>query len=156
MREPHRTLVSTSRGFNGYPAFSPDGGTLAFSSDRSGRLELYVRPLAPGARETPVTSDGQDNVQPAWSPDGRYIAYHSMRRGGLWLVPALGGTPRQSHDVRIGPRLVARRTAIAFSSLGLASLDGMTQSSAALFVLDVARPTARPSRDGSRRAGEPP
>ena len=144
MRELHRTLVSTSRGFNGYPSFSPDGGTLAFSSDRSGRLELYVRPLAPGARETPVTSDGQDNVQPAWSPDGRYIAYHSMRRGGLWLVPALGGTPRQLATFGSAPAWSPDGRRIAFSSLGRASLDGMTQPTATLFVLDVARPAADP------------
>ena len=47
-RELHRTLVSTSRGFNGFPAFSPDGSTLAYNSDRSGRLEIYLRPLVPG------------------------------------------------------------------------------------------------------------
>jgi Tol biopolymer transport system component len=154
MRELHRTLVSTSRGFNGYPAFSPDGGTLVFSSDRSGRLELYVRPLVPGARETPVTSDGQDNVQPAWSPDGRYIAYHSMRRGGLWLVPALGGTPRQVTTFGSAPAWSPDGRRIAFSSLGLASLDGMTQPTATLFVLDVAAPEAEPQP--LTTAGAPP
>jgi Tol biopolymer transport system component/DNA-binding winged helix-turn-helix (wHTH) protein len=154
VREHHRTLVSTSRGFNGYPAFSPDGGTLAFSSDRSGRLELYVRPLAPGARETPVTSDGNDNVQPAWSPDGRYIAYHSMRRGGLWLVPALGGTPRQLTAFGSAPAWSPDGRRVAFSSLGLASLDGMTQPTATLFVLDVATAAAEPRP--LTTAGEPP
>jgi len=144
VRELHRTLVSTSRGFNGYPSFSPGGGTLAFASDRSGRLELYVRPLAPGARETPVTSDGQDNVQPAWSPDGRYIAYHSIRRGGLWLVPALGGTPRQIATFGSAPAWSPDGRRIAFSSLGLASLDGLTQYSATLFILDVAAAGADP------------
>jgi Tol biopolymer transport system component/DNA-binding winged helix-turn-helix (wHTH) protein len=154
MRELHRTLVSTSRGFNGYPAFSPDGGTLAFASDRSGRLELYVRPLAPGARETPVTSDAQDNVQPAWSPDGRYIAYHSMRRGGLWLVPALGGAPRQLTTFGSAPAWSPDGRRIAFSSLGLASLDGMTQPTATLFVIDVAAPAAEPRP--LTAAGAPP
>ncbi len=135
-RELHRTLVSTSRGFNGFPAFSPDGNTLAFTSDRSGRLEIYLRPLVPGAREMPVTSDGQDNVQPAWSPDGRYIAYHSVRRGGLWLVPALGGTPRQISDFGSAPAWSPDGRRIAFSSLGLASLDGLVQYSAALWAID--------------------
>ena len=136
VRELHRTLVSTSRGFNGFPAFSPDGSTLAYNSDRSGRLEIYLRPLVPGARETPVTGDAQDNVQPAWSPDGRYIAYHSIRRGGLWLVPALGGAPRQISTFGSAPAWSPDGARIAFSSLGLASLDGVVQYSATLWVLD--------------------
>jgi len=137
VREVHRTLISTSRGFNGFPAFSPDGSTLAFSSDRSGRLEIYIRPLARGAREMPVTSDGQDNVQPAWSPDGRHIAYHSVRRGGVWLLPALGGAPRQISEFGSAPAWSPDGRRIAFSSLGLAALDGVAQYSASLWMLDV-------------------
>jgi Tol biopolymer transport system component/DNA-binding winged helix-turn-helix (wHTH) protein len=136
-REAHRTLVSTSRGFNGFPAFSPDGSTIAFASDRSGRLEIYMRPLAAGAREVPVTTDGQDNVQPAWSPDGRYLAYHSMRRGGLWLLPALGGTPRQISDFGSAPAWSPDGRRIAFSSLGQAALESVAQYSSSLWMLDV-------------------
>ncbi|HEY8233527.1 MAG TPA: winged helix-turn-helix domain-containing protein [Vicinamibacteria bacterium] len=155
IRELHRTLVSTSRGFNGFPAFSPDGSTLAYASDRSGRLEIYLRPLVPGARETPVTSDGQDNVQPAWSPDGRYIAYHSIRRGGLWLVPALGGPPRQISEYGSAPAWSPDGSRIAFSSLGLASLDGVSQYSAALWVLDAPGEGASEARRLTE-PGQPP
>lgn len=154
-RELHRTLVSTSRGFNGFPAFSPDGSTLAFASDRSGRLEIYIRPLVPGAREMPATSDGQDNVQPAWSPDGKYIAYHSVRRGGLWLIPALGGSPRQLSAFGSAPAWSPDGGRLAFSSLGLASLDGVAQYSASIWVLD--SPTA-PGPEPRRltQPGQPP
>jgi Tol biopolymer transport system component/DNA-binding winged helix-turn-helix (wHTH) protein len=154
-RELHRTLVSTTRGFNGFPAFSPDGSSLAFVSDRSGRLEIYVRPLAPGAREMPVTSDGLDNVQPAWSPDGRYLAYHSVRRGGLWLIPALGGAPRQITSFGAAPAWSPDGQRIAFSSLGLASLDGIAQYSAALWILDVGRGPASEPRTLTE-PGHPP
>jgi Tol biopolymer transport system component/DNA-binding winged helix-turn-helix (wHTH) protein len=155
VRELHRTLVSTTRGFNGFPAFSPDGNSLAFVSDRSGRLEIYVRPLVPGAREMPVTSDGQDNVQPAWSPDGRYLAYHSVRRGGLWLVPALGGAPRQIASFGSAPAWSPDGRRIALSSLGLASLDGIAQYSAALWILDVAGGPASEPRPLTE-PGQPP
>ena len=34
-----------------YPEFSPDGRWLAYASDESGQLEVYVRPYpGPGAR----------------------------------------------------------------------------------------------------------
>jgi Tol biopolymer transport system component/DNA-binding winged helix-turn-helix (wHTH) protein len=88
-------LLSTTPGLNGFPSFSPDGVSLAFASDRTGRFEIYVRGLEPSARDVAITTDGQQNIQPAWSPDGRLIAYVSLGRGGIWVVPALGGAPRQ-------------------------------------------------------------
>jgi len=137
-REAFRTLISTTRGFSGFPTFSPDGGTLAFVSDRSGRFEVLARGLAPGSREVALTADGQDNVQPAWSPDGRYIAYHSVLRGGLWLMPALGGTARQISEFGSAPAWSPDGTKLAFSSLGLAALDGIAQFGSCLWIADMA------------------
>jgi len=87
--------VTTHEGLDLTPALSPRGDALAFASDRSGALEIYVRPAGDGATELPLTSDGGQNVQPAWSPDGTQLAYHSSGRGGIWVMPARGGTPRQ-------------------------------------------------------------
>jgi Tol biopolymer transport system component/DNA-binding winged helix-turn-helix (wHTH) protein len=87
--------VSTSATLNVFPRFSPDGSTIAFATLRRGSMEIVVRALALGARETAITSDGMQNVQPAFSPDGRLLAYHSVGRGGIWLAPSLGGVPRQ-------------------------------------------------------------
>lgn len=92
---PLETQVSTGAELNINPRFSPDGSSLAYATLRKGSLEVVQRALAPGAKELSVTSDGQQNVQPAFSPDGRLIAYHSLGRGGIWVVPALGGLPRQ-------------------------------------------------------------
>ena len=87
--------VSTSDTLNVFPDFSPDGSQIAFATLRDGSMEIVARALARGAREVAVTSDGMQNVQPAYSPDGRLLAYHSVVRGGIWVVPALGGLPRQ-------------------------------------------------------------
>ena len=91
----HPVQLTTSTGLDVFPAFSPDGRTVAYSSDRSGRFEIYRRPLAPGGREIQLTTDGLQNLSPAWSPDGETIAYHAKAVGGVWLLPALGGVPRQ-------------------------------------------------------------
>jgi Tol biopolymer transport system component/DNA-binding winged helix-turn-helix (wHTH) protein len=87
--------VSTRASLNLFPCFSPDGASIAYSTLRDGSMEIVLRALAPGAREVPITSDGTQNLQPAFSPDGRLIAFHSVGRGGLWIVPSLGGVPRQ-------------------------------------------------------------
>ncbi|HET6958539.1 MAG TPA: winged helix-turn-helix domain-containing protein [Vicinamibacterales bacterium] len=92
------TRVTIGSGNNTSPAISPDGRAVAFSSDRTGSLEIYVVGLAPGSEEVALTHDGGQNMQPDWSPDGRWIAFHSRRRGGVWIVPSTGGTPQQVID----------------------------------------------------------
>lgn len=92
---PPPAQLTSSAGLDVFPSFSPDGSSIAYSSDREGSFEVWVRPLSPGGRELKLTSDGMSNLQPAFSPDGRLVAYHSSGRGGIWVVASLGGTPRQ-------------------------------------------------------------
>jgi Tol biopolymer transport system component len=92
------TRVTISGGNNTAPAIAPDGRAVAFASDRTNSLEIYVVGLAPGSEEVAITHDGGQSMQPDWSPDGRWIAFHSRRRGGVWIVPSTGGTPRQVVD----------------------------------------------------------
>jgi Tol biopolymer transport system component/DNA-binding winged helix-turn-helix (wHTH) protein len=87
--------LTSSPSLDAFPAWSPDGQTLAYSSDRSGTFEIHLLPLAPGGRRAALTSDGQRNVQPDWSPDGTHVAYHSVRRGGIWVRRIDGGDARQ-------------------------------------------------------------
>ena len=89
------TQLTTWPGLDLEPSLSPDGNSVAYSSDHLGNIEIFVQPLTPGARELQLTSDGQQNFQPAWSPDGKFIAFHSKHRGGIFVVPASGGASRQ-------------------------------------------------------------
>src|SRR5688500_16894983 len=81
-----------------FPSISPDGRTLAYSSDRDGLMEIYTSGLTAGGRETPLTSDGGQNLFADWSPDGQWIAYHSRKKGGIWIIPPGGGEARQVVD----------------------------------------------------------
>jgi Tol biopolymer transport system component len=71
--------------FNNFGRFSPDGRSIAYVSDESGRPELYVRPFDPstgvaseqGKRK--LTSDGS-GVVVSWRADGQEIYY---RKGDL-------------------------------------------------------------------------
>lgn len=89
--------LSTRAGYESRPVLSPDGRSLAFVSDRTGALEIYVRALATGT-EFVVTADGGQNTDPAWSLDAAWLAFHSVKRGGIWIVPATGGQPQQIVD----------------------------------------------------------
>jgi Tol biopolymer transport system component/DNA-binding winged helix-turn-helix (wHTH) protein len=87
-----------------WPSFSPDGSQIAFSSDRSGHFEIYVRSLAPDGTERQLTSDGQENIEPAWSPDGRYLAYAVRQHGGVRIVPVSGGPIRYVAETGNSPQ----------------------------------------------------
>ena len=110
------TQVTFSSGLDGFPSFSPDGKSVAYSSDQSGNFEIYVKQLAEGGGELQLTNDGQQNLQPSWSPDGQRIAFHSKKRGGIWVVPAFGGTPKQLAEIGARPVWSRDGSVIAFQS----------------------------------------
>ena len=86
--------------------FSPDGRWVAYTSDESGRPEVYARSFSmksgPAAVEPGVKSQISNGggVQPRWRGDGRELFYYSLRDGKVMAVdiattPALQpGTPR--------------------------------------------------------------
>jgi DNA-binding winged helix-turn-helix (wHTH) protein len=106
--------VTTSDGLDVNPSLSPDGSSIAYSSDQSGEFEIYVKSLAPGGQQLQLTNDGGGNFSPAWSPDGKQIAYYSAQKGGIWLIPALGGTGHRLTDFGSSPAWSPDGTRIAF------------------------------------------
>ena len=60
------------------PRFSPDGKWIAFTSNRSGRFEAYVRPYPGPGVEWQVSNEG--GMHPSWSPDGRELYYAESNR----------------------------------------------------------------------------
>jgi Tol biopolymer transport system component len=112
------------------PAISPDGRTLVFSSDRSGREALYVRTLPDGPVRVLVDS-GDAPGYPAWSPDGRSIAFTADVDGAddLFIVSADGSGRRVlvAHPSRDGhPRFSPDGTRVYFNSERAGSEPGTT------------------------------
>ena len=59
-----------------YVMVSPDGDLAAYTSDESGRPEVYVRSF-PDARQPDIVSQG-GGIFPLWSPDGNTIYYWTL------------------------------------------------------------------------------
>ena len=75
------------------PAWSPDGSRLAFSSDRDGTLDLYIR-HAEDRRIERVT-EGAGVTMASWSPDGTRIAFTgSGYRVGVNVLDLATGSVR--------------------------------------------------------------
>ena len=69
--EPHPFLQTP---FNQLvPRFSPDGRYVAYVSDESGQMEVYVQPFPEGGRKVTVSSNGGTKVR--WSRDGKELFY---------------------------------------------------------------------------------
>jgi eukaryotic-like serine/threonine-protein kinase len=74
------------------PEFSPDGRWLAYSSDETGRREIYLRSFPDGTRKIPVSSQGGN--EPAFSADGRELFFLSPSPAEMMQVDiTLGATP---------------------------------------------------------------
>ena len=57
------------------PVLSPDGKLVAYTSDESGRYEVYMTSaVEPGPRVTVSTAGG---IEPQWSPDGRTLFFRA-------------------------------------------------------------------------------
>lgn len=136
---PGSTTASVQRltelpGLEGSPALSPDRRQVAFTATVNGRRQIFVRLLA-GGPPVQITTDPVDHEFPRWSLDANALVYFSPPRAGdvqgaIWVIPALGGSPRRVID-SIGGADVSRTGRLAcFRLVGdgvqlvASSLDG--------------------------------
>jgi Tol biopolymer transport system component len=84
---------STGDDFGG--SFSPDGSQVAFSSDRSGGLDIWISNRDGSSLYRLTHTSGIGTAHAAWSPDGKTIAFQSSALGNPDLyVLAADGKPR--------------------------------------------------------------
>ena len=68
--------------------FSPDGRLMAYTSDESGRYEVYVQPYSPTGPKFQISTGGGE--EPQWSPRGDELFY---RNGNEWMRAAITTEP---------------------------------------------------------------
>ena len=124
------------------PAISPQGH-LAFTSDRSGNFDIYVKPR--GGEPVQVTDHPASDYEPAWSVEGARIAFVSERTGNPDIFVALTeerASPTRltlSPAVDINPAWSPQGLSLAFSSNRKGNYD--------IWILDLGRMPKRLTRN---------
>lgn len=87
-----------------YPAWSPDSQQVAYSSNRTGQEDIYIKPVG-GGREQPLLTSTGDKEPDRWSSDGRYVLFDFVGKNthgtDVWAMPLFGD--RKPFPVAEGP-----------------------------------------------------
>lgn len=107
--------LSSPKGEEKFPKFSPDGSQIAFTANYDGNWDVYVIPTQGGIPKRLTSHGGFDQVLD-WHPDGSKVLFASSRESGrqrfsqFFEVNVDGGLPE--------------KLAMPYGSLGSYSKDG--------------------------------
>lgn len=88
--------LTSGMGFSGQPAYSPDGRTIAYTSDRGGSENVWICD-ADGSNARQLSQDEQSEfASPTWTPDGNYVVatrttQFPIGAAELWMYHVKGG-----------------------------------------------------------------
>jgi dipeptidyl aminopeptidase/acylaminoacyl peptidase len=98
-----RTRFTFDPAMDDFPLWSPDGRSIAFSSNRKGHFDLYRKSSDGTGAEELLYEDNLDKTQGSWSPDGKFLLYSAVRPmtfDDIWVLPLAsreaGGAPKPS------------------------------------------------------------
>jgi len=112
IRDRKVTPFLNSRFDEKYPEISPDGRWIAYTSDESGRDEVYVQPFPGPGGKWQISNEAGD--EPLWSRDGRELFYrqsYHQRDNQAFVV-----------DVQTGPVFSASKPRLLFTAQGYSGM----------------------------------
>jgi serine/threonine protein kinase/Tol biopolymer transport system component len=119
---PRVIPLTTLRGPESWPTFSPDASHVAFvwGSEKGDNFDIYIKTIG-GSEIRRLTSHPLVDSAPSWSPDGRQIAYiRAVRRfpapfepydqvgaasGVVHVISPLGGSDMELSGLPVSPPL---------------------------------------------------
>jgi tricorn protease len=102
-----RNLTNSVDAHDRSPAWSPDGRSIAWFSDKSGEYQLYIgsQDGKGEPRAIKVAGEGFYN-SPLWSPDSQKIAYWDNSQSVYWVDAASGVSKKIASQPIYGPVMV--------------------------------------------------
>jgi Tol biopolymer transport system component len=77
------TNLTNHKSFDGYPDWSPDGNQIVFTSNRHGKLQLFVMQSdGSGIQQITKNTNLEISSRPDWSSDGKQIVYNKTSKNG--------------------------------------------------------------------------
>jgi dipeptidyl aminopeptidase/acylaminoacyl peptidase len=104
MKSRRVTPFINAQAWEASPAISPDGRWMAYSSNESGRAEVWIRPFPGQGGKWKISSER--GTEPIWSKDGKQLYYREANR--VWAV-----------DIRTGESLSHGKPHLLFERQGL-------------------------------------
>jgi len=129
-----RNLTATSTADEDHPAFSPDGGMVAYTTDTNGEEQVAVRPVEGGPERIVTHFRSGSLYTPVWSPDAQAIAVPDAEHN-LWLVPLNGGDARR---VAFDPQVEIRDPSFSPDAKWLAFSTQRPNGLSAIHLYDIA------------------
>lgn len=92
--------LTTGTGVETDPVFSPDGGTIAFTGEYDGNIDVYTVAASGGVPRRLTYHPGPDSAL-GWTPDGKQVLFsstrnsHSPRFVRLFTISLEGGFPSE-------------------------------------------------------------
>jgi Tol biopolymer transport system component len=95
-KEPPVKVISSTQ-YDSSPQYSPDGGRVAFRSNRTGSNEIWVSDSSGRIPVQLTRFGGPLTGTPRWSPDGMNIAFDTRpeNQADIYVVSSIQGTPRR-------------------------------------------------------------
>jgi Tol biopolymer transport system component len=95
--EPERnttTPLTFGQATGNFPVWSPDGGRIAFGSNRNGVYDIFLKSASGSSSEEVLLANDNNKFVMDWSRDKRFVLYgedeRPNRKERLWVLPMMG------------------------------------------------------------------
>jgi tricorn protease len=89
-----RPLTTGNRSREKDAAWSPDGQSIAYLSDKSGEWQIMIEPQMGGEAKAVATPAEHRIRSFSWSPSGKFFSYETAD-SSLWIIPSAGGEAKK-------------------------------------------------------------